>query len=162
MEIDKNPDFVNTFPPHCIADTFGSEFIKETNPTEPIVFNWDTPYDIMALSVDLPDCRNIIIRKDSFDVFTGNKITEPLLQLLKPEVVVVYGVTTNICVDYAVRGLRKHVKKVVVLTDAIKEFPHLPLPYKTWKKMNVRMLTFAEFINFLGKLKFPCGKSFKT
>ncbi len=161
-EIDETPDFVNTFPPHCLAETTGSEFIRETNPTDPMVFNWDKSYDLMALSVDLPNYRNIVIRKDAFDVFEGNRITEPLLQILKPEVVVVYGVTTNICVDSAVKGLKKHVKKVVVLTDAIKEIPDLPLPFKTWKKLGVRMLTFSELINFLGKLKFPCGKSFKA
>jgi nicotinamidase/pyrazinamidase len=160
-EFDKNPDFITTFPPHCLADTPGSEFIKETNPTDPIIFNWDKNYDIMALSVDLPNYRNIVIRKDAFDVFAGNHIAESILQILKPEVVVVYGVTTTICIDYAVRGLRKHVKKVVVLADAIKELPGLPLPYKAWKKMNVRMMTFIEFISFLNKLKFPCGKSFQ-
>jgi hypothetical protein len=54
------------------------------------------------------------------------------------------------------------VKKVVVLSDAIKEIPGSTLPFKVWKKMGVKMLTFKELIVFLGKLKFPCGKSFKT
>jgi nicotinamidase/pyrazinamidase len=161
-EIDEAPDFETTFPSHCLAGTTGAEFIKETNPTEPIIFDWDKTYDIMASSVDLPNYRNIVIRKDAFDVFSGNKITESLLLLLKPEVVVVYGVTTNICVDHALKGLKKHVKKVVVLTDAIKEIPGLPLPFNSWKKMGIKMLTFKELIVFLGKLKFPCGKSFKA
>jgi nicotinamidase/pyrazinamidase len=160
-EIDDNPDFETTFPTHCLAGTIGAEFVKETNPTEPIVYDWDKSYDIMALSVDLPSYRNFVIRKDAFDVFSGNKITEPLLQMLKPEVVVIYGVTTNISVDHAIRGLKKYVKKVVVLTDAIKEIPGSPQPFKEWKKMGVKMLTFSELIVFLGKLKFPCGKSFK-
>jgi nicotinamidase/pyrazinamidase len=160
-EIDENPDFINTFPPHCLAESPGAEFIKETNPTDPIIFNWEKKYDMMALSVDLPKYRNIVIRKDAFDVFAGNKIAESIIQILKPEVVVVYGVTTTICIDYAVRGLRKYVKKVVVIKDAIKEIPGLPLPYKNWSKMGIRMMTFSEFISFLNKLKFPCGKSFK-
>jgi nicotinamidase/pyrazinamidase len=161
-EIDDYPDFEKTFPPHCLAGSTGAEFIKETNPTDPIVYEWDKTYDIMALSVDLPNYRNIVIRKDAFDVFQGNKVTDTLLNLLKPEVVVVYGVTTNICVDHAIRGLKKQVKKVVVLTDAIKELPGLPLPYAAWKKMGVKMLTFSELTVFLEKLRFPCGKSFKS
>jgi nicotinamidase/pyrazinamidase len=160
-EIDDTPDFEKTFPSHCMAGTTGAEFIKETNPADPIVFDWDKPYDVMAISLDLSKYRNILIRKDAFDVFAGNKVTEPLLQILKPEVVVVYGVTTNICVDHAVRGLKKQVKKVVVLTDAIKELPGSPLPFKTWQKMGIKMMTFNQLMTVMGKIKFPCGKSFK-
>ena len=112
--------------------------------------------------MDLHRYRNVVIRKDAFDVFSGNKITEHLIQLLKPEVVVVYGVTTNICVDHAVKGLKKYVKKVVVLTDAIKELPGTQIPLKNWQKMGIKLMTFNEFVAFMGKLKFPCGKSFKA
>ncbi|HPT31735.1 MAG TPA: isochorismatase family protein, partial [Prolixibacteraceae bacterium] len=148
-EIDESPDFEHTFPAHCMAGTTGAEFIKETNPSDPIVYDWDKPYDLMALSLDLPKYRNIVIRKDAFDVFAGNKVTEPLLQMIKPEVVVVYGVTTNICVDHAVRGLKKQINKVVVLTDAIKELPGAPLPFKAWQKMGVKLMTFQELVTFM-------------
>jgi len=160
-EIDDSPDFEKTFPHHCLAGTAGAEFIKETNPTDPILYDWDKPYDLMALSLDFHKSRNIVIRKDAFDVFSGNKIAEPLLQMLKPEVVVIYGVIANISVDHAVRGLSKQVKKVVVLTDAIKELAGAQLPYKSWQKMGVKLMTFKELVTFMGKLKFPCGKSFK-
>ncbi len=143
-EIDTKPDFIHSFPPHCLADTPGAEFIRETNPENPLIFNWDTAYDSMPLKVDVPLSRNIILRKDAFDVFAGNQITEPLLDELHPEIVVVYGVTANEGVDFAVQGIAKKVKQVYVLSDAIRERPKMPLPYGKWEKMNVKMISSME------------------
>lgn len=139
-EIDEKPDFISTFPPHCLAGTKGAEFIAETNPDHPLIFNWDTKYETMPLKVDVPQFRNFIIRKDSFDVFAGNPVTLPLLDTLQPEIVVVYGVYTNVCVDYAVQGLAKKVKQLFVLSDAIKELPGIPLPYEKWQKLDVQLV----------------------
>lgn len=145
-EIDADPDLVNTFPPHCLVGTLGAEFIKETNPENPLIFKWDTNYEIMPLKVDVPIHRNFVILKNEFDMFAGNAVTEQLMKELNPGAVIVYGVTTNICVDYAVRGLVKQVKNVYVIKDAIKELPDLPLPFDSWKKMGVKLMTFKQLL----------------
>jgi nicotinamidase/pyrazinamidase len=94
---------------------------------------------MMPLKVDVPQFRNFVIRKDSFDVFAGNSITLPLIEALQPEIVVVYGVFTNVCVDFAVQGLAKRVKQLFVLSDAIKELPGIPLPYEKWQNWTYKL-----------------------
>lgn len=139
-ELDSSPDFVKTFPEHCMAGTDGAELIKETKPDDPVIFDWNKEYLITPEILDKKKCRNFIIRKDEFDVFSGNKWTETIINLIQPHFVVVYGVTTNVCVDYAVKGLAKKVKKIYVVEDAIKELPNIPLPFKRWKKLGVEMI----------------------
>ena len=148
-EIDSSPDFVNTFPEHCMANTRGADFISETDPSEPVIFDWDKEYLITPELFDKEKVRNFIIRKDAFDVFAGNKLTDTILKQLNPEVVVVYGVTTNVCVDAAVRGLSRRVKKVYVVEDAIKELPNIPLPFEAWSKKKVEIMTLVRLKELL-------------
>lgn len=147
-ELDPSPDFVNTFPEHCMAGTRGADYIRETDPEDPVIFDWDKEYLITPELFSKEEHRNFIIRKDAFDVFTGNPMTDTILKYLNPDTVVVYGVTTNVCVDAAVKGLAKKVNKVYVIKDAIKELPNIPLPFETWKKKGVEMIT----LNKLKKL----------
>lgn len=140
-ELSDTPDFVNTFPQHCMAHTNGAEYVEATNPNEPLVFDWNKQYDSFDA---VRSARNIVIRKDAFDVFAGNPHTDNILQILSPEIVVVYGVTTNVCVNDAVVGLSKRVKRVIVLKDAIKELPNIPLPFEVWEKLGVEMMTFKD------------------
>ena len=46
--------------------------------------------------------------------FAGNPHIEKILQILNPEIVFAYGVTTNVCVDKAVTGLSDRGIKVYV------------------------------------------------
>ena len=148
-EIDPNPDFVNTFPEHCMVKTRGADFIKETDPEDPVIFDWNKNYLITPELFEKADHRNIIIRKDAFDVFSGNQYTENILKYLDPQTVVVYGVATNVCVDMQVRSLIKRVKSVYVVEDAIKELPDIPLPFDVWKKKGVELITLSQLKNML-------------
>jgi nicotinamidase/pyrazinamidase len=143
-EIDSNPDFVNTFPEHCMVKTRGADFIKETDPEDPVIFDWNKNYLITPELFEKEDHRNIIIRKDAFDVFTGNPLAENILKHLNPKTVVVYGVSTNVFVDAEVRSLSKRVKSVYVVEDAIKELPNIPLPFDIWKKKGVKLITLSQ------------------
>ncbi len=148
-ELDSNPNFINTFPPHCMANTKGAEYIKETNPENPIIFDWDKKYDNVSELINGNINRNIVIRKDAFDVFKGNLNTNSILNLLDPKIVVVYGVTTNVCVNDAVVGLSGSVEKVYVIKDAIKELPNIPLPFENWKNLGVEMIQLNELEKLL-------------
>jgi nicotinamidase/pyrazinamidase len=143
-EISKNPDMVHTFPEHCMAGATGAEFINETDPDEPLIFDWDREYPMVEGMYDLKQQKNILIRKDDFDVFKGNRYSKSILEILAPEKVVVYGVTTNVCVHFAVAGLVSKSRSVYVVEDAIKELPNIPLPYKIWERWNVHLIKFED------------------
>ncbi len=148
-ELDDSPDFVNTFPEHCMANTRGADYIRETDPEDPVIFDWDKEYLITPELFSPEKHRNFIIRKDAFDVFAGNRLTPLILRHLKPRTVVVYGVTTNVCVDAAVKGLKKRGKDLYVVEDAIKELPNISLPFDDWKKKGVHLIRLKELEEML-------------
>lgn len=150
LELSDKPDFVNTFPPHCLQHTKGAEFVLATNPNDPYRIGWEEG------TLDLEEIeqkRNIIIYKDKFDVFVGNPKTEQIVQAINPDRAVVYGVATNVCVDCAVRGLLERKVQVYVPTDAIKELPNLPLPYENWQRDGAILATTDEIYKILGERK---------
>ena len=125
-EISDKPDFKTTFPPHCMLTSGGIDFIEETNP-KTFKDNYSMVcYTDKELHHSFDRARNVIIYKDHFDVFT-NPLTEKVLEKLNPGLVVVYGVSSNICVDYAVRGLLSRGYRVTIVKDAIKELPGSPI-----------------------------------
>ena len=113
------------------------------------MIDWDSELSIFAEFDDPERFRNIVIRKDAFDVFAGNPNAEKVVKILRPDQVFVYGVSTNVCVDKAVMGLSERGIKVFVFEDAIKELPNLPLPFETWKDAGVEMITFSDIKKYL-------------
>jgi len=148
-EISENPDFITKFPPHCLAGTTGAQFISETDPETPLIIDWDFELAIFAEFDDPKRFRNIVLRKNEFDVFTGNPYTDKILNILQPDQIFVYGVTTNICVDRVAVGLAERGIKVYVIGDAIMGLPNLPLPYDSWKAIGIEIILFAEIGKYL-------------
>lgn len=148
-ELSARPDFVRTFPAHCMAGTSGAEFIDETRPEFPAVVDWSADLAILPYLANAQQFRNIVIRKDAFDVFAGNPYTVKILELLRPGKVFVYGVSTNVCVDKAVCGLAGMGFQVFVLEDAIKELPKIPLPFKNWKGLGVKLIDSGKAKKYL-------------
>lgn len=148
-ELSPNPNYVTTFPEHCMAGTSGAEFIQETTPSNPAIVDWSENLAILPHLADISQIRNIVIRKDAFDVFEGNPYTSRIVSLLNPEKVFVYGVTTNVCVDRAVCGLAGMGCSVYVLEDAIRELPGIPLPFSHWQELGVKMIRFADIRDYL-------------
>ncbi|MEK6758105.1 MAG: cysteine hydrolase family protein [Nanoarchaeota archaeon] len=123
-EFSDKPNFINTFPPHCVQNTKGAEFVLATKPENPYVIDWQ---QARIDKKKIESTRNIVIYKDAFDVFAGNSYTDRILEIIKPDRAIVYGVATNVCVDFAVRGLLERKIEVYVPTNAIKELPNLSL-----------------------------------
>lgn len=126
VEISETPDYITTFPEHCMVATEGNEFIDETYP--PKEFN-DKYYfvqytDSKIAEGNLNGARNIIIYKDAFDVFIGNKLTETVLNILQPKKIIIYGCATDICVNFAILGLLKRNYEVYAVIDAMKGLPN--------------------------------------
>jgi nicotinamidase/pyrazinamidase len=140
-EISDKPDFINTFGEHCMANSSGAEYISATKPKDPYIIN----YNQKELDKkEVIDSRNLVIRKDSFDVFKGNPYTEKIIETIRPDRVIVYGVATNFCVDYAVTGLKEKGIEVYVVSDAIKEIPLKEEPKKTfdkWLSHDIKLLS---------------------
>lgn len=153
-ELSDTPDFVNTFPKHCIAGSTGEEFIDEINPDNYNGKNCSyLRYTTEDPSIQLDD-RNIVITKNKFDVFTGNPHTDKYVKLINPDIVVVYGVATNVCVNCAVLGLAKKGISIIVVKDAIKELPNLPVTeiYEKWDENNVGWIDTNILVNDLSSL----------
>lgn len=148
-ELSPYPDYINSFPEHCMAGTSGAEFIEETRPHLPAIVDWMTQLAILPQLANVNQYRNIVIRKDAFDVFEGNPYTTKILELIHPEKVFVYGVTTNVCVDKAVCGLAELGYKVFVMEDAIKELPGIELPFKRWKGLGVKLIEWNKIKSYL-------------
>lgn len=116
-EVSDTPDFKTTFPMHCEIETEGAEFVPETLPENPYTIDWRGPsFDAKNVS----QTRNLVIYKNKFSIFEGTPYTQGILEILKPELVVVYGVATDVCVKQAVLGLQQRKYPCYVIADAIK------------------------------------------
>lgn len=147
-ELSDTPDFIKTFPPHCMVNTSGADYMVETQPKNPFVIQWNKEYPEEEVEA-LMSFRNLVILKDVFDVFEGNPNTQNLVRQLAPQMVFVYGVTTNVCVDCAVCGLAKMGIQVYVIENAIKELPNIPLPFEKWDRLGVKRINFADIESYL-------------
>jgi nicotinamidase/pyrazinamidase len=110
-EIADEPDFLNTYPPHCLRGTRGALKIPETEQEDPV------PLTLELLPERYLEGREFLILTKTFDVFT-NPNTDVLLDRLDPDEVVVFGVATDVCDDAAVRGLLARGRKVTFVEDA--------------------------------------------
>jgi len=119
-EFSVNPDFEESFPPHCLAGSKGAEYVPATKPENSLELDWRKEInwnDVMSHEGDF------VLYKDAFDVFAGSPespYAEELVEVLDPDRAVVYGVATDVCVDYAVEGLLDRDIEVYVVEDAIK------------------------------------------
>lgn len=126
-EISTTPDFVKTFPAHCLRKCPGSDFIKEVAPDKPVFID-HIPFQFGKKAMAaVKESKEVVIFKNKFDVYSGNACTEQVVNLISPELIVVDGVATNVCVNAAVVGHRQRGYNVCVILDAIKEIPNLPL-----------------------------------
>ena len=87
-EISDEPDFRNTYPPHCLRGTTGAEKIAETKQADPLPLAL-LPYPPGLVPGLVEGRREILLLKKNFDVFT-NPNTEALLEALDPEQIVVF------------------------------------------------------------------------
>ena len=117
-EISDTPDFLTTFPPHCLRGTPGQAKIPETALLDPLVVP-NRPEDPARLASRLArHAGEVLIEKNHFDVFT-NPNTAAVLDALAPDTVVVYGVAQDVCDAHAIAGLLKRGGlRVVFVEDA--------------------------------------------
>jgi len=110
-EISAEPDFLATYPPHCLRGTRGAEKIAETAQLDPV------PLALTEVSDRWIAGREFLLLKKSFDVFT-NPHADRLLTLLDPDEVILFGVASDVCNDAAVRGLLARGRTVTYVAEA--------------------------------------------
>ena len=110
-----DPEF-KTFPPHCIKGTAGSAYVPEAL-TEKVVTVPNEP--TAALPRDLSQYQQILLEKQTLDIFESRHATELVKRLGDDTEFVVFGVVTEYCVRLAAKGLLERGHRVAVVKDAI-------------------------------------------
>jgi nicotinamidase/pyrazinamidase len=106
-----DPEF-RQWPAHCVAGTTGQKKVCATLLDKRVVI------PNRACQVSLEGATQVIVEKQTLDVFTNPNMAELLARLAADEFVV-YGVVTEYCVALAAQGLLKTGKPVSLVTDAI-------------------------------------------
>ena len=110
-----DPEF-KIFPPHCLRDSPGAEIIPEGMlPRSYVVPNSAS----FALPPRILDFQQIVLQKQTFDVFDNPQTDEIVKRLGTESEFVVFGVVTEFCVRCAAKGLLARGHKVAVVQDAI-------------------------------------------
>ena len=110
-----DPEF-RTFPPHCIKGTPGSAYVPEAL-TEKVVTVPNEPTS--TLPPDLSQYQQILLEKQTLDIFASNHADELVKHLPGDAEFVVFGVVTEYCVRFAAKGLLERGRRVSVVEDAI-------------------------------------------
>ena len=110
-----DPEF-KQFPPHCLKGTAGAEFAPEA-----LAENFvRVKNDVTAkLPENLFKYQQIILEKETLDIFASRHADELVERLGNAAEFVVFGVVTEYCVSLAVKGLLKRKRRVAVVQDAI-------------------------------------------
>jgi nicotinamidase/pyrazinamidase len=115
-EIADDADFRNTYPPHCLRGTPGAAKVGGTEQDDPLPLSL-TPYPPGLVPRLIEGRRELLLLKKNFNVFT-NPNTDPVLDALDPQEIVVFGVATDVCDDAAIRGFLQRGRRVRFVEDA--------------------------------------------
>jgi nicotinamidase/pyrazinamidase len=147
-ELSATPDFLETFPDHCMRGTPGAEKIAETALVAPMVVEPEPlPHDVLSqrLREHLGD---VLIRKHWFDVFT-NPNAETLLEAWEPTEIVVYGVALDVCDKYAIDGfLERGVPRIHLVLDATRAIhpERSATLVAEWARQDVRVVSTEDVV----------------
>jgi len=110
-----DPEF-QQFPPHCVKGTPGADLLPE-GLADKVIRVENLPG--AKLPDDLFSYQQIVLEKQTLDIFQSLHADELVERLgTRPEFVV-FGVVTEYCVAFAVKGLLERKRHVAVVVDAI-------------------------------------------
>jgi nicotinamidase/pyrazinamidase len=144
-----DPEF-KQFPPHCLKGTAGAEFVPEAVAATFVRVENDVNAKLPA---DLFKYQQIILEKQTLDIFETHHADALLERLGNAAEFVVFGVVTEYCVSCAVRGLLKRMRRVAVVRDAIETLSPL-VGEKTlaeFRSLGARVMTTDEALGALAK-----------
>ena len=145
-ELSAEPDFTTTFPPHCLRGTPGAAKIPETEQRDPLPLSL-TPYSPGMLPELVRDRRELLVLKKTFSAFSNPNV-EPLLELLSPDEVLIFGVATDVCNHAAVMGLLARNYNVAFVEDASSGLSEerVAAVLAQWRERGVRFTTTDEVV----------------
>jgi nicotinamidase/pyrazinamidase len=110
-----DPEF-KQFPPHCVKGTPGAEFVPEA-----LTDNFVRVENSAGTKLpdDLFQYQQIILEKQTLDVFETRNADNLVKRLPTDAEFVVFGVVTEYCVSCAVKGLLQRKRRVAVVRDAV-------------------------------------------
>lgn len=110
-----DPEF-KVFPPHCIKGTTGANFVEEALMNHVLIIpNEPTA----ALPHDLSQYQQILLEKQTLDIFESRHAAKLVQRLDADAEFVVFGVVTEYCVRLAAKGLLERGRRVLIVEDAI-------------------------------------------
>jgi nicotinamidase/pyrazinamidase len=110
-----DPEF-KIFPPHCVKGTTGSELIPEALAERVARVANEADAQIPP---DLSKYQQILLEKQTLNIFESRHADELVQRLGTHPEFVVFGVVTEYCVSFAVKGLLARGRRVSVVQDAI-------------------------------------------
>lgn len=139
-----DPEF-QTFPPHCIRDSPGARIIPEGMTQK---FHTVPNDEKFKLPNDPLETHQIVLEKQTLDIFDNPHATRIVEQLGKDVEFVIFGVVTEYCVRLAAKGLLKHGRKVAIVKDAIETLKPEDgrRALDELKKLGARLITTDEAI----------------
>lgn len=144
-----DPEF-SQFPPHCLKGTPGAEFVPEGLADKIIRLENDGAAE---LPEDLHEYQQILLEKQTFDIFETLHADALVERLGNAAEFVVFGVVTEICVGCAVRGLLKRGRRVSVVRDAIETLASDAgdKALAEFKKLGAKLVTTDEILKRLAE-----------
>ena len=146
-ELSDDPDYVDTYPPHCLRGTPGASRIPETAQADPL------PLPSVALPPGhvarlIAGRRELLLLKKSFDVFTSPN-ADAVVAALAPSEVIVFGVATDVCDHAAIVGLRRRGVPVAFVEDAARGLveERVRACLSEWREAGVRFTTTGEVVS---------------
>jgi nicotinamidase/pyrazinamidase len=110
-----DPEF-KQFPPHCLKGTPGADLLPEALADKVVRVENSAS---ARLPVDLSSYQQILLEKQTLDIFKSLHADELVQRLGSRAEFVVFGVVTEYCVSCAVKGLLERKRRVAVVRDAI-------------------------------------------
>ncbi len=148
-EISDDPDFEQTFPPHCLIDTPGQLKVDETVPLDPLWVDTDAIPE-REIQEQLSTHRGeIVIRKKRFDVFSNPNI-DTVIAELAPDEIVLYGVALDVCNRFAIEGLlERNVTPISLVLDATRAIDpdRGETLVKSWQVRDVRVVSTSDVVS---------------
>jgi nicotinamidase/pyrazinamidase len=145
-ELSDEPDYVSTYPPHCLRGTPGAARIPETAQLDPLPISL-TPYPPGLLPRLVDGQRELLILKKTYSAFSNPNL-EAVLASLAPSEAIVFGVATDVCNHAAIMGLLARGYDVAFVEDASSGLSEerVAAVLAQWRDGGVRFTTTDEVV----------------
>jgi nicotinamidase/pyrazinamidase len=144
-----DPEF-KIFPPHCVKGTAGAELVPEAL-TDKVARVENDP--AAKLPDDLSKYQQILLEKQTLNIFESRHADALVKKLGNQAEFVVFGVVTEYCVSFAVKGLIERGRRVAVVQDAIETLK--PEDGKNTitelQRLGARLTTAGQALSALGR-----------